>query len=178
MRVLCIMLSNCYSSVYSMVYWYVITWHLILDIWHRHLTCYTWHLISDTDTWHVILDTWYLTLVLAMLYLTLDSWHAITWYWHTWLDIVTPDRILLHLTPVFLCIFMIITFTGTWHDYYIISRHLVFLNSCALNSCILKPQKKGDSWYYIPVDPRNWITMNKGLLWILCGHCHQTNYNN
>ena len=33
---------------------------------------------------------------------------------------------------------MIITFTRTWHNYYIVTRHLVLLNSCTpelLNSC-------------------------------------------
>ena len=59
----------------------------------------TWYLILDT--WHNI--TWYLT-------------HAITWYWYIWHNIVTPDWILLHLAPVLHCLFMIITFTGTWHD--------------------------------------------------------------
>jgi len=46
-------------------------------------------------------------------------------------DIVTPDWILLPLIPVLYCIFMTITFTGTWHDYYIATGHLVLLNSCA-----------------------------------------------
>jgi len=117
--------------------------YLTLDIWHRYLPCYIWHMISDTGTCHAILDTWYMILVLAMLYLTHDIWHRYlpcyiwhmisntgTWHVITWPDIVTPDWILLHLTPVLHGIFMIITFTGTWHDYYIITRHLVLLNSC------------------------------------------------
>jgi len=47
-----------------------------------------------------------------------------------------------------------------------------------LNSCILEPLKRGDSWYYTHVYPRNWITMNIGLLWIPCGHYHWTICNN
>ena len=142
------------------------TWSLTLDIWHWYLTWYylapdTWHLISDTGTWHAI--TWHLIPVLDMLsldtwYLTPDNWHAITWYltyaitwyWHIWPDIVIPDWILLYLTPVLPCIFMIITLRETWHDYYIVTRYLVLLNSCAPESCILEPLKQGDSWYYTP----------------------------
>jgi len=115
------------------------TWYLILDVWHRYLTCYylipdTWHLIFDTGTWyvitwHLIPDTWYMTSV---------NWHAITWYltyvitwyWHTWSDIVTPDLIILHLTPILRCIFMTFILTRTWHGYYTATRHLVLLNSC------------------------------------------------
>ena len=121
------------------------TWYLTLDIWHQYLTCYyftpdTWHLISNTSTWHVILDTWYLTSVLDMLsldtwYLTPDiwhltvdmlspTWHAFTWYQYTW------HLILWNLTLVLHGIFMTITFTGTWHDYYTVTRPLVLLNSC------------------------------------------------
>jgi len=117
--------------------------YLTHDIWHRYLPCYTWHLIYDTGTCHAIFDTWYLTPVLAMLYLTHDIWHRYlpcciwhmisdtgTWHVITWPDSVTLDWILLHLTPVLHGIFKIITFTGTWHDYYIVTRHLVLLNSC------------------------------------------------
>jgi len=117
--------------------------YLTHDIWHRYLPCYTWHLIYDTGTCHAIFDTWYLTPVLAMLYLTHDIWHRYlpcciwhmisdtgTWHVITWPDSVTLDWILLHLTPVLHDIFKIITFTGTWHDYYIVTRHLVLLNSC------------------------------------------------
>jgi len=109
--------------------------YLTLDIWHRYLPCHTWHLISDTCTCHAILDIWYLTPDI----ITLDSWHAIihfscfhpvqvhlTWYYDTWLVIVIPDTVLY-------CIF--ITFSGSWHDYYTVTRLLyswtpVFLNSC------------------------------------------------
>jgi len=125
------------------------TWYLALDIWHRHWyvildTWYltpdtgtwhviTWHLIPDTDTWHVI--TWHL--IPDTWYMTLDNWHDITHLTCYHLvpvhltDVVAPNWILLHLTPVLLCIFMIITFTRTWHDYYIVTRHLVPLNFCA-----------------------------------------------
>ena len=148
-----------YTPVLVMLY-------LLFDIWYRYLPCYTYYLISDTRTCHATLITWYLLSVLAMLYLlfdiwyrylpcytyylisdtgtchailivcyltpdiiTLDTWHAITRYWYTWSDIVAP---------VLYCIFMTITFTGTWHDYYTVTRYLVLLNSCTLellNSC-------------------------------------------
>jgi len=117
----------------------------------------TWyrHMISDIGTCHAILDTWYLTLVLAMLYLTLDIWHRYLpyltldiWRWYlpcyTW-HLTCYDLVLIHLTwycdtwlitvihcTLLYCIFMIITFTGTWHDYYTVTKHLVLLNSCTL----------------------------------------------
>jgi len=47
---------------------------------------------------------------------------------------VTPDWIT--ITPVLQCLFMITTFTETWIDYYIVTRHLVLLNSCILESLI------------------------------------------
>ena len=142
-----------------------------------YLTPDPWHLISDTGTWqvitwHLIPDTWYMTF---------DNWHAIThltclhmalvhltWNCDTWLDTITPDTVL-H------CIFMTITFTGTWHDYYIVTRHLVLLKSCAPELLYTWTPKTGRlltlcSWYYILVDPRNRITMDIGLLWIPCGH--------
>jgi len=143
---------------------------LKLDIRHRYLSCYTYHLILDTGACHAILITWYLTPVLTMLYLTVDvlllTWHAITWYQYTWPDIVAPDWLLLYLVSVLYCIFMIITFTGTWLLYCF----QTFGTPVLLNSCILEPLKKGDSWYYILVDPRNKITMNMELLRTPCGH--------
>jgi len=123
------------------------TWYLTLDIWHQYLTCYyltpdTWHLISDTDTWHVI--TWHL--IPDTWYMTPENWHAITWYliyaitwyWHIWPDIVTPDWILLHLIPIIHFIFMIITLTGTltWLLYCYQLVLLNFWTSVLLNSCI------------------------------------------
>ena len=92
---------------------------------------------------------------------------------------MTPDWILLPLTPVLHCIFMIITFTGTWHDYYIATEHLVLLNSCAPELLYtLTPETRSlltlCSWYYTPVDPRNRITIDIRLLWIPCGHYHWT----
>jgi len=104
-------------------HWYVIldTWPLTLDIWYRYLTCYNLIL----DTWHLRSNIWQLTCY----HLILDiCYHLVR---HTWPDVVTPDWILLYLTLVLYCIFMIITFTGTWHDYYAVSRPLVLLNSCA-----------------------------------------------
>ena len=165
----------------------LITWYLtlLLDIWHRYLSCLS--LDIDTSTCHAILNTWYLTPVLAMLYLTPDTWHLIydswrltcyhlvlahlTWYCDTWL-------ILLHLTLVLHGILMIITFMGTWHDIILLPDIWYSWTPVLLNSCIPEPLKKGDSWYYAHVDPRNWITMNIELLWTPCGHYHWTNSNN
>jgi len=112
--------------------WYLISLFVMLITWYRtpvlamlitwyryqYLPCYTYYLISDTDTCHAILIACYLTLDI----ITFDTWHAITRYWYTWPNIVAP---------VLFYIFMTITFTGTWHDYYIVTRYLVLLNSCA-----------------------------------------------
>jgi len=134
--------------------WHVIldTWSTTLDTWHRYLTCYTWHLIHDT---------WYLIPVLDMLYLTPDiwhltidmlslTWHVFTWYKHIWPDIVTPDWILLHLTPVLHYIFMIITFTGLGVIIILLPDIWYSWTPLLLNSCILEPLKQGDSWHYAP----------------------------
>ena len=128
---------TCYTwhAIYDTGTRYVIldTWSTTRDIWHRHLICCTWYLIHDT---------WYLTPVLDMSYLTPDldtqymshasthlaCFHMVQVHWP---DIVTPDRILLPLILVLYGIFMTITFMGTWHDYYIVTRYLVLLNSCA-----------------------------------------------
>ena len=103
-----------------------------------------WHLISNADTWHLISDTWYLILVLDML--SLNTWHLISDTWRltcshlihgmlslgtihlTWCCDTSLDNII--LDTVLHCIFMIITFTGTWHDCYTATRHLVLMNSC------------------------------------------------
>jgi len=74
---------------------------------------------------------------------------------------------------------MIVTFTGTWYDYYIITRHLVLLDFCTPELLCSWTPVIGRlltlcSWYYIPVDPRNWIIMDIGLLWTPCGHYHWT----
>ena len=172
------------------------TWYVILDTWSRHLISDTgtlhvildtWsrHLISDTNTWHVI--TWHL--IPDTWYMTLDDWHAITYLtcFHMslviWPNIMTPDWILWHLTPVLYYRFMTIIFIGTWHDYYIITRHLVLLNSCAPELLYTRTPETERlltlcSWYYTHVDPRNKITMDIGLLWIPCGHSHWTICNN
>ena len=118
------------------------TWHVILDtsrptlivdmlylmhdLWHQHLIYYIWYLIHDTRYLHrhLICYTWHLIL-------TPGIWHALcgtstlTWHRDPWPDTTTHDTVLYG-------IFMTITFTGTWHDYYIITRHLVLLNSCIL----------------------------------------------
>jgi len=119
--------------------------------------------------------TWYL------IYIP-DTWQAITWYWYTWPDVATLDWILLHLTPVFHCLFMNIAFTGTWHDYYTTTRHLVFLNSCTPDLLYFWTPEIGKllilySWYYTPIDPCNWLIMTIRLLWTHCGHYHWTIYN-
>ena len=112
------------------------TWSMTLEIWHRYLTCYhltpdPWHLISDTGTWYVI--TWHL--IPDTWYMTLDNWYAITHLtcFHTVLVHLTwcCNTDWVTITPVLYFLFMIITFTRTWNDYYIITRHLVLLNSCA-----------------------------------------------
>ena len=113
--------------------------HLIYDLWHRH-SVFTPALSIYTGTWclipvprHLIFRHQY------SIYVILD-----TWSWHPvydacfhvvqvhWPDIVALDRTLPPLIPVLYNIFMTITFMGTWHDYYIITRYLVLLNSCIL----------------------------------------------
>jgi len=107
-----------------------------------------YHAIVDTDIWHATLDPWHLTLALGIytgtryvdpvlemwhtwhLHLTHSIWYAFMWY--KYLDL-TSWPLTGHYYPWYLYlydIFMTITFTGTWHDYYIITRHLVLLNSC------------------------------------------------
>ena len=164
---------------------YVTGWYLIFDIVTLTDILVTWPWYICTGTCHAILITWYLTPVLAMLHLSLDIWHRylpwsltcyhlvlvyLTWYCDTWLDIITPDTcISLHI-----------------HDYHFYGDLIITLSPdiwyswtpILLNSCIPAPLEKGDSWYYTPVDPRNRITMNIGLLWTPCGHYHWTNYNN
>ena len=148
----------------------LITWYLTpvlvmlclsLDIWHRYLPCYAYHLISNTDTCHAILDTWYLTPALNMLSPGINSLDLILWHLTGY---YTPDTcISLHI-----------------HDYHFYGDLIIILSQdiwyswtpVLLNSCIPEPLKKGDSWYYTPVDPRNRITMNIGLLWTPCGHYH------
>ena len=102
--------DTCYAIL---IIWYLIPiltmLYLLFDIWYRYLSCYTYYLISDTGTCHSILIACYLTPDI----ITLDTWHAITRYWFTWPDIVEH---------VLYCIFMTITFTGTWHDYYTLSN--------------------------------------------------------
>jgi len=95
--------------------------YLTHDTRHRYLPCYIWHLIYDTSIWHAILATWYMTPVLDICYHLVLA--HLTWYCDPWPDTITPDTCITgHI--------MIITFIGTWHDYYIITRHLVLLNSC------------------------------------------------
>ena len=100
---------------------------------------------TSPDTWHLIYipDTWYLIP---------DSWYDITWYWYTWPDAVTLDWILLPLTPVLHCLFMIITFTGTWHDYYTTTIWY--------------------SWTLVVVPDSNNLNLHKHLNWSTDYHTH------
>ena len=160
------------------------TWSTTLDIWHWYLICHTWHLIHGTwyltpvldllslDTWyltpdigHLIHDTWYHSL--DMLSHGTSIFDLILWYW---LDTITPDtRIILHIhdyhfygdlawllycyqifgTPELLC---------SWTPVYLNPKIGRLLTLC--------------SWYYTPVDPRNRITMDIGLLRIPYEHYH------
>ena len=149
----------------------LITWYLtsvlaMLITWYRHryLPCYIWYMIS--------------TLLLAMLYLLFDIWYQYlpcythrlisdTWYNNTW-HLTCYHSVLVHLTwycaPILYYIFMTITFTGTWHDYYPVTRYLVLLNSCTLELLYSWTPEKGwllilYSWYYTHVNSRSWIIM-------------------
>jgi len=148
----------------------------MLIIWHWYVILDTipdtWYLTTVLDmfllnTWYLIPDIWHLTINM----LSLDTWHmpslgtdTFTWYCDTWLDTITPGTcITLHIHDYH--------FTGTWHYYYIVTRYLVLLNSCTSELLYTWTPKRGDSWYYTPVDPCNWITMNIGItvntLWTL-----------
>ena len=124
--------------------------YLTLDIRHRYLTCY--HSLDMLS----------------------HGWHAITRLTcYTWPDIVTPDWLLLYLTPILYCIF--ITFSRTRHDYYVVTRLLVLLNLCTPELLYSWTPVTGRllilySWYYTPVNPRNWIIMVIGLLYTSYGH--------
>ena len=141
--------------------WTCYTWHVTSDTDPGHVILDTWHVILDiwfmtpahgiyTDTWHVTLDIWFMTPALGIY---TGTWYLDTSIWHMsyltpapdtrymtcfhvvqvhWLDIVTLDWTLPSLIPVLYDIFMTITFTGTWHDYYIITRYLVLMYSCIL----------------------------------------------
>ena len=85
------------------------TWYLHRYSIYRPGTRYD---ILDTCTWHTVYD---------MLLCGTNTW---TWHHDSWPGTTTPD------TCVLYDIFMTITFTGTWHDYYIITRYFVLLNSC------------------------------------------------
>ena len=132
----------------------------------------TWHLISDT--WHLISNTWQLTychLIVSLCY------HLIlihlTWCCDTWLDtiisdtcITLPDSWLSLLRGIDIIILLLPDILYPWTP--------VLLNSCALELLIPEPLEQGDSWYYTPVEPRNWLIMDIGLLWIPCGYYHWT----
>ena len=77
-------------------------------------------MIPDTGTCHVILNTRYLTLVLAMLYLTHDTWHRYfsCYIWHMIPDTGTWHAILAtwYVTPVFAMLYLTLIYdTSTWH---------------------------------------------------------------
>ena len=131
--------------------WYMIydtdTCHAVVDAWYITLILAMLYVTPDTDTCHAIYDMWYLTPVLVLLHLSLyirhwflicHTWHLLLtpgiWYafmWYKYLDL-TSWPLTGHYYPWYLYdIFMIITVTGTWHDYYIIiTRYLVLLSSC------------------------------------------------
>ena len=126
---------TCYTwcMIYGTGTWYII--YLIHGTWYLTPTLDMLYLIPDPR--HLILDigTWYMS------YLSLDPdpryiTHANPYliYFHVVQvhrpDILTLDRTLSPLIHVLYGIFMTITFTGTWHDYYNIIRHLVLLDSC------------------------------------------------
>ena len=159
----------------TMLHDQMITWNML---W-LSLTCYffgTWYLtlvldMLSLDTWYMLLDNWHVITYLTCYHLVLVH---LTRYCDTWPDTITLNTcISLHI-----------------HDYHFYGD-LAWLLYCyhlpdiwypwtpvLLKSCILELLKKGDSWYYTPVDPRNWITINIWLLWIPCGHYHWTNCNN
>jgi len=152
------------SLKYLTILFSCITSQDLLITWHRHI-----------NNWHLIPDTWYLTLIFDMpsldtRYLTLDIWHLTLDMLSpdTGYLINTPDirhlihytcyLVLIHLTwccdigldtittyTVLHCLFMIIAFTGTWHDYYTTIRYLVLLNSYIPESL-----KHENFWYYTP----------------------------
>ena len=154
--------------------------YLLFDIWYRYLPCLS--LDIDTGTCHAMLITWYLIPVHTMLYLTLDIWHRYLPYltldiWRQYLPCYTW-----HLTCYHLVLIHLTWYCDTWlvtvipntcitlhiHDYHFYGD-LSWLLYCyqtlvLLNSCAPELLKKGNSWYYTPVDPHNWITMNIGLL--------------
>ena len=100
-----------YHYASTFLYCYMLCYYRYMP---SHYHCNFYHMITP------VLDICY-HLVLARL----------TWYCDPWPDTITHDTCITgHI--------MIITFTGTWHDYYIITRHLVLLNSCTpelLYSC-------------------------------------------
>ena len=118
------------------------------------------------------LDTWYLTIYT----LSPDAWHLL-------LGIDTIDLMLWHSTGYY----------HTWHLYCIAYSWLSLLcgldmiitllpsrtpelmyslTPIFLNSCILKPLKQGDSWYYTPDTILLLITVI-GYSWIL-NYCEHT----
>ena len=121
--------------------------HLTREIWHRH-SVFTLVLSIYTDIWHITLDTLFMTPALGIytgtqymdpilkiwhtwhLHLTHGIWYVFMWY--KYLDL-TSRPLTGHYHPWYLYlydIFLTITFTGTWHGYYIITRYSVLLYSC------------------------------------------------
>ena len=120
--------------LYLIPIYYIWVRYLPCYSWHRYLPCYPWPVTSDSGTWYLHRHSIYGPGTWDMTYLTpaSDTRYMICFYvvQIPGLDILTLDRTLLPLIPVLYDIFMTITFTGTWHDYYIITRYLVLLNSC------------------------------------------------
>jgi len=122
------MLHSVFTRPWTCYAWYTVIiptfgmLHLIYDLCHRHLVftpaLNNWHLychavfdtdifhaIFDTDTCHAICDMWHLVLILAILYLTYDTWdqYLPCYIWHMTPDIGTCHAIFdtWYMTPVF-----------------------------------------------------------------------------
>ena len=123
------------------------TCHAILITWYQTPVldiCHTCHLILTPGIWHMLILTWYAFMWYKYIDLTLwpltrhyHPWYRIIWYIH---DYHFYGDLIIILLP------------DIWYSW----------SPVILNFCILEPLKKGDSWYYTPVDPRNRITMNIG----------------
>jgi len=133
--------------------------YLMYDLWHWHLICYIWYLIHGTlyltpvldmlylipDPRHLILDigTWYMS------YMSPDPdpriWHmlTLTWYafmWHKYINL-TSWPLTGHYHPWYLY-YMAYSWLSLLRglDYYIVTRHLILLNSCT--PVFLNPWKR------------------------------------
>ena len=135
---------------------YVTVWYLIFDVVTLTdiLVIWSWHVY--TGTCHAILIIRYLTPVLVMLYLTPDVRHRYLTCYHSF-DMLSPgtrifDLILWLLTGYYYTghqYFFAYSWLSLLHgfDYYIVTRHLVLLNSCTLE--LLYSWTLGKGWLLI-----------------------------